>query len=209
MWICFFYLIKQHILPNGERVDLQFHTNQDRDKYFYFHSRFGSCAFTLSDAGKLDELRDYLHEKSFTRVDSLRSNRTTVLLFDRSFVETVGGLGRYISFSQLLFPVLFALVALLGFIVSWLMVNSRRMEFAILRGLGASKMRVFFSFFLEQTMLCLIGSIVGCIGLLAITGSLAWLGAVGIFALCYLLGAALSVMAVGRTHLMSLLSERE
>ncbi|MBR5490062.1 MAG: hypothetical protein IKV79_02190 [Oscillospiraceae bacterium] len=200
---------EEDLLPNGERVDLQFHTNQDRDKYFYFHSRFGSCAFTLSDAGKLDELRDYLHEKSFTRVDSLRSNRTTVLLFDRSFVETVGGLGRYISFSQLLFPVLFALVALLGFIVSWLMVNSRRMEFAILRGLGASKMRVFFSFFLEQTMLCLIGSIVGCIGLLAITGSLAWLGAVGIFALCYLLGAALSVMAVGRTHLMSLLSERE
>ena len=200
---------EEDILPEGQRVEIKFYSALDRDQYFFFNSRFSTFTFTLSDAGHLDDLRDFLHAKSYTRVDSLRSNRTTVLLFDRSFVETVGGLGRYISFSQLLFPVLFALVALLGFIVSWLMVNSRRMEFAILRGLGTSKMRVFLSFFLEQAMLCLMGSVLGCVGLWAITGSFAWLGAVGIFALCYLLGAALSVMAVGRTHLMSLLSERE
>jgi len=199
----------EDLLPYGERVELQFRSNLDRDKFFYFHSRFGSCAFTLSDAGQLDALRDYLNAKSFTRVDSLRSNRTTILLFDRSFVETVGGLGRYISFSRLLFPVIFALVAVLGFIISWLMVSSRRMEFAILRGLGASRSRVFLSFFLEQAMLCLIGCVLGALGLFAFTGGLGWLWSTGVFALCYMLGAALSVMAVGRTNLMSLLSERE
>ncbi len=200
---------EEDILPSGQRVNLKFFTPLDRDQYFYFHSRFSTCVFTLSDASCLDELRDYLGAKEFSRVDALRSNRTTILLFDRSFVETVGGLGRYISFSQLLFPVLFALMAVLGFIISWLMVNSRRMEFAILRGLGASRGRVFLSFFLEQVLLCLSGGIIGSAVLWVATGGLVWCWAVALFALCYLLGAALSVLAVGRTHLMSLLSERE
>lgn len=200
---------EEDLLPYGQRVELKFYDYLDRDQYFYFNSRFSTCVFTLSDASRLDELRDYLSDKGFTRVDSLRSNRTTILLFDRSFVETVGGLNRYISFSRLLFPVLFALVAVLGFIISWLMVNSRRMEFAILRGLGAGKARVFLSFFLEQAILCLTGSLLGCAALWMTTGSLIWLGAVGVFAVCYLAGTALSVLAVGRTHLMSLLSERE
>ncbi|MBO5976528.1 MAG: hypothetical protein J6P94_05075, partial [Oscillospiraceae bacterium] len=147
--------------------------------------------------------------RSFSRVDGLRSNRTTALIFDRSFVETVGGLGRYISFSRLLFPVLFVLMAVLGFIISWLMVNARRMEFAIMRGLGASRRRVFMSFFLEQMLLCLVGCVIGGALLFLFAGNWLWWWAVAVLALCYLLGAAASVLAVGRTHLMSLLSERE
>ena len=200
---------EEDLLSEGERVELRFNTPEDRDRYFYYNSRFSTCVFTVKNAAELDSFRDYLSAKSFTRVDALRSNRTTLLLFDRSFVETVGGLGRYISFSKLLFPVLFALMAVLGFIISWLMVNARRMEFAILRGLGASQKRVFMSFFLEQMLLCLIGCIVGAILLLIFTGELLWWWSAALFALCYLLGAAASVLAVGRTHLMSLLSERE
>ena len=200
---------EEDLLPYGQRVELKFYDSEDRDQYYYFNSRFSTCVFTLENAAELDELRDYLSDKGFSRVDGLRSNRTTLLLFDRSFVETVGGLGRYISFSELLFPVLFALVAVLGFIISWLMVSSRRMEFAILRGLGTRKGRVFLSFFLEQVLLCLLGSIVGAAALWIFAGGLDWLVAVAVFAVCYLLGAAMSVAVVGRTHLMSLLSERE
>ncbi|MBE7016623.1 MAG: hypothetical protein E7420_00495 [Ruminococcaceae bacterium] len=200
---------EEDLLSEGERVELRFNTPEDRDKYFYYNSRFSTCVFTMKRAAELNSFRDYLSSKDFSRVDGLRSNRTTVLLFDRSFVETVGGLGRYISFSQLLFPVLFALMAILGFIISWLMVNARRMEFAISRGLGAGKVRVFFSFFLEQALLCLCGSILGCLLLRLAGEASAWWWAVALFALCYLLGAAVSVIAVGKTHLMSLLSERE
>ncbi|MBR2879891.1 MAG: hypothetical protein IKC02_04395, partial [Oscillospiraceae bacterium] len=100
---------EKDLLPEGERVELRFTSPKDRDKYFYFNSRFSTCVFTMESAAELDAIRDYLDAKDFSRVDGLRSNRTTVLLFDRSFVETVGGLGRYISFSQLLFPVLFVL----------------------------------------------------------------------------------------------------
>ena len=83
------------------------------------------------------------------------------------------------------------------------------MEFAIMRGLGASKSRVFFSFFSEQALLCIAGTVLGCIVLYFVGGAVAWPAAVAVFVLCYLLGTVLSVLAVGRTQLMSLLSERE
>ena len=198
------------MIAPGERVDMQFEDNLARDKFFYNTTKFSTCVFTLRQADRLDALRDYLQSQQFSRVGHLTSNRTTILLKDQTFVETVGGLNRYISFSKLLFPVLFAVVALLGFIISWLMVNGRRMEFAILRGLGASRIRVFFSFFLEQLLLCLAGCLVSALALCLLTGwGMAQLGSVGIFVLCYLTGSALSVLAVGRTNLMALLSERE
>ena len=201
---------EENMIAPGERVTMQFVDNLARDKFFYNTTNFSTCVFTLRQADQLDALRDYLQSQKFSRVGHLTGNRTTIVLKDQTFVETVGGLNRYISFSKLLFPVLFAVVALLGFIISWLMTNGRRMEFAILRGLGASRTRVFFSFFLEQFLLCLAGCIVSAVALCLLTGwGVAQLGSVGIFALCYLTGSALSVLAVGRTNLMALLSERE
>ena len=85
-------------------------------------------------------------------------------------METVGGLGRYVTFSQILLPVLCAAVGLLGFVISWLMVNGRRMEFAIMRGLGASRRRVFCSFFLEQGALALLGCVLGGLVLTIVGG---------------------------------------
>ena len=69
---------------------------------------------------------------------------------------------------------------------------------------------MFLTFFLEQGVLCLLGCLAAC-GILALVGTgglFQWLAVAG-FAVCYLLGSALSVWLVGRIHLMSLLSERE
>ena len=52
------------------------------------------------------------------------------------------------------------------------------------------------------------GVFVLILALLGSGGALQWLAAAG-FAVCYLLGCALSVLAVGRVNLMNLLSERE
>ncbi len=199
----------EDMLEPGQETNTSFSDNEGRNDYFYNATRFSTFTFTLAEAGRLEAMRDFLVAEGFSQVGNMGENRTTIVLYDRNFVETVSGLNRYISFSQLLFPALFVLIAVLGFIISWLMVSSRRMEFAILRGLGASRVRVFFSFFNEQAMLCIIGTVLGAIALYFLGGGLVWLPAVVIFVLCYLFGTVLSVAAVGRTHLMSLLSERE
>lgn len=200
---------EEDVLASGERPDFLFTDRVQMEKYFYGTTNYGTCAFTLRSAYDLEPFRQYLAQQGFSQVRTAGANRTTLLLLDQSFTETVSALGRYITFSRILFPALFAMVGLLGFLISWLMVNGRRMEFAILRGLGASRRRVFASSFLEQALLCLTGCVIGCAGLLFLSGgAVKWL-AVLAFLLCYLIGCALSVRAVGRTNLMALLSERE
>lgn len=201
---------QEDMKPAGDRLTMAFETPHDRDYFLYATSYYNTCVFTLSDAARLDELRDYFQSQSFSQVGKMTRNRTTIILRDQIFVETVEGLNRYISFGQILFPVLFTVVMLLGFIISWLVINSRRMEFAVLRGLGASKFRVFMSFFLEQCLLCILGCAMA-LGLLYVNTPdwMVHLQIIGIYLGCYLFGTAISVSAVGRTHLMSLLSERE
>lgn len=178
-------------------------------RWMYFSTRFETCRFTLTSARGLEDLRGWLAEQEYSQVGGINRNRVTVLLRDESFVDAVGGLGRYISFSRILFPVLFLVVGLLGFIISWLMVGSRRMEIAVMRGLGASPGRAFASFFLEQAALCLAGCLAGVLAMaLLCPGGAVWLAGAGFLA-CYLAGCALSVLTAGRTNLMLLLSERE
>ena len=154
-------------------------------------------------------MRNYLSENGYSMVGTTNRNRTTVLLRDGTFTQTVSNLNRYITFSGLLTPVLLAVVGALGFIISWLLINGRRMECAIMRGMGASRLRVFFSFFWEQMLLCLVGCVLAGLLLTVLgNGLLSWLAA-GIFALCYLAGTVIAVLLVGRTGLMELLSERE
>ena len=134
---------EEDVLAPGERPDFLFTDREQMEKFFY-----GTCTFTLRSAYDLEPFRQYLAQQEFSQVRAAGKNRTTLLLLDQSFTETVSALGRYITFSRILFPALFLMVGLIGFLISRLMINGRRMEFAIMRGLGASQKRVFASFFL-------------------------------------------------------------
>lgn len=196
-------------MAGGDRADVELGSAEYMEHYRFSTTNFETCRFTLRSAAQLEEFRGYLAREQFSAVGEVNKNRTTVLLRDQAFTETADSLNRYIAFGRVLFPVLFGLVCVLGFIVSWLMINGRRMEFAMMRGLGAGRGRVFLSFFLEQGLLCLAGAAAGGILLTATgAGAAGWLATAG-FLGCYLAGCALSVAAVGRTNLMNLLSERE
>ena len=196
-------------LADGERANINFSNEDERDAYFYVITTFSTYRFALRSAYDLNQFRNYLAEEQISQVGRLDMNRTTVVLRDQTFVETVSGLGRYITFSCILLPVLCAAVGLLGFLISWLMVNGRRMEFAIMRGLGASKGRVFWSFFLEQGALALLGCILGGLALIPLgAGWAGWLAAAG-FWMCYLAGCALAVAFTGQVRPMALLQAQD
>ena len=196
-------------LADGAQPTPYFTDEAGRDAYFYTYTTLSTCRFTLASPRQLDSFRDYLEDQGISQVGHTGRDRTTVVLQDQAFVETVSALGRYVTFSRILLPALCAAVGLLGFVISWLMVNGRRMEFAVMRGLGASRGRVFLSFFLEQALLALAGCVLGGLALTALgAGGAGWLAAAAFLA-CYLFGCALAVLAVGRTRLMALLSERE
>lgn len=197
------------LVPDGQRLDGIIRTEEDRDRWFYSQNTFESCRFTLRSARDLKAFRAFLAGQKYSQLGKLGQNRTTILLWDEVFIETVGSLNRYAGFSRALLPALLATVGVLGFLISWLMIHGRRMEFAVLRGLGAPRGRVFASFFLEQALLCLPGCLAGALVLMPFLPAGAVWGAAAGFYTCYLVGCALSVAAVGRTKLMALLSERE
>ena len=94
------------------------------DYYLCRMTSFSTCRFTLDSARDLDAFRNFLADNGVSQPGILGSNRLTIVLSDQSFVETVGGLGRLISFCGILFPALFGAVCLLGFVISWLMVEA-------------------------------------------------------------------------------------
>lgn len=196
-------------LADGERPALEFYTDADRDGYFYANTTFSTCRFTLRSAYGLEGFRDYLAAQGISQVGQLRENRMTVVLGDEAFVQTASGLNRYVTFGNILLPALCVAVGLLGFVISWLMVNGRKMEFAIMRGLGASPQRTFGSFFLEQAGLALAGCVLGGILLTVLAaGVTGWIAA-AILAVCYFIGSALAVLFVERIKLITILTERE
>lgn len=171
---------------------------------------FRTCRFRLGSARELDTIRENLRVKGFSAVRRISAIRTTLLLRDAAFLKLRENMERNISMGQVMSSVISLLIVLLGFIISWLMTFSRRQEFALMRGFGAGKGRVFASFFLEQAILSLLGCLAGCTALFGLyAGGAAQPLAVAAYLICYLLGTAVSILMVGKTDLMELLTVRE
>lgn len=171
---------------------------------------FRTCRFRVSSADELDAVRQLLRKQDFSAVGHAAGNRTTVLLRDASFLRLAENMERNITMGKVMSTVLSLLIVLLGFIISWLMIFSRKREFALMRGCGVQKRQVFASFFLEQAILCLAGCLAGCLVLFRLyAGGAAQLLAAAAYLICYLLGTAVSIRMIGKTDLMALLRIRE
>ena len=171
---------------------------------------FRTCRFRLSSAGELDTVRQLLREQDFSAVGHVSANRTTLLLRDASFLRLAENMERNITMGKVMSTVLSLLIVLLGFIISWLMIFSRKREFALMRGCGVQKRQIFASFFLEQAILCLAGCLAGCLVLFRLyAGGAAQPLAAAAYLICYLLGTGVSIRMIGKTDLMALLRIRE
>ena len=132
------------------------------------------------------------------------------MLNDAGFVRLTETLGRYVTTGTVMMAVIAALVAVCGFVISWLLINGRKQEFALMRGFGANGKRIFSSFFFEQALLCGAGTLIGAAAIPVFNAG-GWLppAAAAAFAVCYLAGCAVSVRMIGKTKLMELLSSKE
>ena len=171
---------------------------------------FRTCRFHLTSARELDTIRVRLRSNGFSAVGAIAANRTTLLLRDAAFLKLKDSMERNITMGQVMSAVISLLIVTLGFIISWLMTYSRRKEFALMRGFGAGKRRVLASFFLEQAILSITGCLAGCLALFRLyAGGASQPLAAAAYLVCYLLGTAISILIIGKTNLMELLSVRE
>ena len=185
------------LLKEKEQDNMPWHMNSEQI--------FTSGVFRLKSAHVLKEFKDFLQKNRYSQVNQPAYDRTTVLIQDASFLDTLGTLSRHIAFADIIYPVLMGFTILAGFLISWLMINGRRMDFAVMKGLGTGKRKVFMIFFLEQAWAALIG--LWPVLILSFFIGSPWI--IGFFGLSWLMGTAWAVHVVSKENLMVLLSEKE
>lgn len=206
----------EHILvPNGRDDEELITTSADTltsdGKYEYREIiQLDTVRFTLKDAGQLTEFKEYLEEAGFSQVGVRNDITKAIVLRDTQYQKTIQQLDKKIRYMNLLYPVLYVLTGLISFLVSYLMMNNRKGELALMQSMGTPKGKIFLAFFLEQAVLCLAGIVMVWV---------VWGGSVGfsaaqavcmaVCAACYLAGCAMSIVIQNRSKVLELLRDKE
>ena len=168
---------------------------------------FDSVSFTLSDTAGIWDFKQSLEDIGFAQVGASRGGRTYLVLDDQTLLTLVGKLKQQMRFSDMLYPLLYALALLCGFLSAFLITRSRQSEIAIMRAMGAKRGRAFACVFLELALLVSLGA---AAGLLLRPGSPP-LGAAltGAYVAVSLAGCALSLALMNRGIALAMLHEEE
>lgn len=170
-----------------------------------------SASFTLSNSRDLITLKDYLTDYGYSQVNQVSRVREFIVLKDAAFNNAVASVRQQIRYINTLYPCLYALVGIIAFVVSYLLIVSRKREFATMRGLGATHTGSFFSFFFEQSLLCLQGTAVGFAvwHLAGGADSALHMSLVVGFLVCYFLGCAVSIMIMNQSNVLTILLDKD
>ncbi|MFG6331092.1 MAG: helix-turn-helix domain-containing protein [Lachnospiraceae bacterium] len=174
-----------------------------------------SASFYVADSLELNEFKQEMRDLSlrgaspFTQDYSL--NGDALNLNDVVFINAATYLRRVIDVVRAFFPFVLILIVCVGYLVTLLLLQSRRNEMALLRSLGLGKWKCFRIFFTEQLVLVVTGIVAGSVlsvliqgnygGSSVLTGCL-----VGVF---YMLGNSLALWKLMQVSVMEALFQTE
>lgn len=173
-----------------------------------------SGSFTLTDNLKLNEFKYNMKEIGFLSVDiqaGFSRIGEALTMNDETFILSATQLTDSIILLKGLAPLIFIVVAMIGFIASYLLMQSRQNEFAIMRSLGTSKKRCFNIIFIESMILVLLGSLLGAVLSSAIVDiNSRNVGLIlGLFVFFYMLGTTIALLLLNRFSVMAILSKTD
>lgn len=174
-----------------------------------------SASFDVANALELNEFKQEMKDLSLRNVAPMSEdhslNGVALNLNDVIFINTATHLHRVIDAVRAFFPFLMILIVCAGYLVTLLLLQSRRNEMALLRSLGLGKWRCFRIFFAEQLILVVTGIVAGSVlsvliqgnygGSSVLTGCL-----VGVF---YMLGNSLALWKLMQVSVMEALFQTE
>lgn len=169
-----------------------------------------ALTFKIRDPRLLGEVKDTLEKSGFSGPTMANDIRLCVVIEDAQFNETLSSIVQRSKYLEILYPVLLALVCILGLITGFLAVNSRREDIALMRGMGTHKGRIFATIFGEQLLLLIFGALPAAGAWYAREGA-TQLVTPGVYAffICYALSVALSTLLQNAKSALSILSEKE
>lgn len=173
-----------------------------------------SFEFVLKKPYELNRFKKQMKKAGLIEVNS-KSKQTykgsALIVEDVNYISTATSLKKSIKFLTAFYPVLLTLILLMGYMVSWLLLQSRRLEVAIMKSLGKDNRHIARQFYIEHIILALLGCIVGMIiGLIFSWSSLGTIVLViGLFLVCYSIGTIISLWMIRKLSVMAMLSAKE
>lgn len=173
------------------------------------------ASLTIPDPENLNAVKALLQELEIEPVNAglstYATHAKTATINDSTYIGTAEPTQRTLSLLRRLYPVVFAAVALIALLASYLLMQSRREEIALQRSMGAGRGRIFAVFFAESACLCLAGAVLAALLSAFVLGTpllalgLPLLGYLGF----YLLGAGLAILLMLRTGVLAVLAASE
>jgi len=185
-------------------VDADFHVTEG--------ITYSAANFTLADARELEQVKAFFAEEGFSPVG--RRDGTGLSMFviikDGAFSAFMEDIENYLFYISVLFPIMVVITLAISVFVSYLLLASRKNDFAIMKGLGTGGIRMFSSFFGEQVILAGGGSGVALIVFAGFFGfRIEMLLSVGIYGAIYLAGAICAIVVFNRMSTLRLFAEKE
>jgi hypothetical protein len=182
--------------------------------------RAASASFYVRDALLLNEFKEEMKTYRLTDLSAVTGNISAMLLSnqgtslivnDAAFISAATRLRETLSLLKGFLPLLAAALATIGYFIAYLIVQSRREEYARYRLLGSSRLKSMGIYFTEIASLTLSGCLIAIL-----ISTAAGIGDSGtgvrvlcLFSVCYIGGSIIALLRLGRTNLMLVLSQAE
>lgn len=170
---------------------------------------------TIPEPEDLNAVKALLQELEIQPVDKSLNTWAeygkTVIINDSIYIGTAEPIQRTLDLLRSLYPAVFAAVALVALLASYLLMQSRREEIALQRSLGVEPRRTFALFLGESACLCVLGALLAGLFSACLLGTplpalgLPLLGYVG----AYLLGSSTAILLMLRTGVLAVLAAAE
>lgn len=177
--------------------------------------RYASSArFMLEDPLKLNEFKSTMQEAGFASVnmqESFSRVGAALTMNDETFIMSATQLTESLTLLKSFAPLIFIIVTIIGFISSYLLMQSRKNEFAIMRSLGTSRKKSFKIIFLESAILVFSGSLLAAIiAAFLVNIKVLTMGFVlTTFLFFYMLGTVIALLLLNRFSVMAILSKTD
>jgi len=172
-----------------------------------------NSSFTVADPLRLDEFKAEM--QSFNLMETIPTadfshNGNSLMVSDKIFIEAASHLRENLRLLGFFLPFILAIVVFVGYLTSYLLMQNRRREFAVMRSLGTGQKACFYIFMSENAVLALCGGLLGSLAAALLIESTV-IGVLflstGIFFVCYLLGTAAALYGLGRFSVIDVLSQ--
>ncbi len=174
-----------------------------------------SGSFVVKDPFQLNDLKAQMHgELGFLPVITRareRADGNALTIMDEAFIRSAETLSRNLALLKGMLPFLTAIIIFIGYLCSYLSLQSRWEEYALMRSLGTGQSRSFFLLLGETAFVeaaaCVLGSLAAAVFLRPAARVLALSGTM--FFLAFLAGAAMAILALHKLSVMEMLTKKE